>query len=469
MTKVISAITLLLALNSYAQKFTVIENKGKNSKYFNYNDPNSFIGVLMNNLSAIPNMIVSNEFQGVYNDISLQEIGIDPSSMLQFYTANPITFFSTVLQYENVVVKTNQSSKEYLDSLRLIDPDILLGYDVKKFEENWNISQENMSVKNRANFYFDIRNISALLIEQRDSSNWIHFIKSLPNGRSFISLSLTESQLKQADCFLFWHFLTEEESDNFKSRYKKISSEFKINGWKHLETKYVTQIDYTWINNSFYLNNASCSNSNSTFGDLSTHGNFHSQHFFSKSYPVEVEIHELRQIQNIGDVVRIYRPWMEDTIEIIKTSQSFENFMDSMRLDQNNEELFWYDSDEIKKWWNTTEINYPIRRDPKSTVLWKDAMNSKLAISYTVSADQSNPKIYDVFLYTKQNNLIVPIHQCNDDYSALNSDLMTYLSSCKLNVTTAQNWLNFLDTTPITMDFFSIQKSLNLINKSTQF
>jgi uncharacterized protein (TIGR02145 family) len=56
-----------------AQKFAIIENKGDYAKHFDYSDHNSFVGVLMNNLSTIPDMVAENGLAGVYTEPMLTD------------------------------------------------------------------------------------------------------------------------------------------------------------------------------------------------------------------------------------------------------------------------------------------------------------------------------------------------------------------------------------------------------------
>lgn len=455
------------SLLTFAQKFTVIENKGENVKYFDYNDPNSFVGVLINNLSSIPGMIVNNQFQGVYNEKSLNEIGVDPSTMLKFELAPQLRIYRPFSEDTMVIIKTNQSLQAYLDSVKN-DEDFEMIFNINrdKLEKYWNTATENSPVLIRTPYYFDVRNLSALLIEEKDSVMWVHFVKSLPTGKSLISLSLTEAQLKETDCFLFWQFLTEEQSEIFKMKYKQKRQEDYIleDGWQKVESNYLSGLDY-----NFYFYEEGCSQSIDFGNVLYPFCDLFSQHILMKGDPKKIEIQEVKYVQNIGDILGIYRPWKEDTFNIIKTSQPFEIYIDSMSLDPENEELLGIDRDVLRKWWDSTEINFPVRKNPNSVLLWRDAPNSKLAISFKIYEGDSIPVIRDVVLYTKQSGNLIPIRQCSDEITGYENFVLNYLETINLNVSVTENWLDILNVKAKKSKFSSLQKSLKLINKSIEF
>jgi hypothetical protein len=460
MTKIISAIILLSALNSYAQKFAIIENKGVNAKYFNYNDPNSFVGVLMNNLSAIPGMVVNNKFQGIYDDKLLKEIGVEPSTMLEFYLATELQIYRPFSEDTINIIKTNQSLTEYLDSVKN-DEDFEMIFNINrdKLEKYWNTATEGFLVQIRTPYYFDLRNLSALLIEEKDSVRWVHFIKSLPNGKTIISLSLTETQLKETNCFLFWQFLTDEESETFKSKFKKYQLESNLldEGWEKVESNYSTKVE-----NVYFSHEADCSQ---TIGNTSR--NFDSYHYF-KSSDENLFIQEIKYVQKIGDTLGIYRYWNGDTLFIIKTYQSFESYLDSMATVPENEELLGIDRDEFKKWWDDTKINDYVKKSPGSKELYRDATNSKVAISYTSYNGETTPIIRDALIFTNQNGKMTPIHQCSNILYYENF-VLEYLNSLKLNISVTSSWRNLLNVETKKAKFTTLKKSLNLINNSTQF
>jgi hypothetical protein len=455
---------LFFSFVSFSQKFAVIENKGENAKYFDYNNPNSFVGVLMNNLSVIPSMVANNNFQGVYDELMLKEIGVEQSYMLEFDLAPKLRIYRPFSEDTLDIIKTNQSFESYLDSVKNDeDFEMLFNIDNTKLRNYWNKATENSPVRIRTTYYFDIRNLKAFLIEQKDSVKWIHFVKSMPNGKSFISLSLTESQLKESNCFLFWQFLSDEESEILKSKFKKYQLESNIlnDGWKKIESTFFNNLD-----DLIFLNEAGCSQ-NIAYGDvLYPFSDLFSEHFFKSSKKIEIQ--EVKYVQNIGYPLVIYRPWKEDTMNIVKTRQSFENFIDSMSLDQENEELLGIDREKLKMWWDATKLNDPVRKDPESIVLWRDAINSRVAISYQLFEGETIPAIKDIVIFSNKDGELIPIQQCGDVIGYDNS-VSAYLRSLKLNVSVSQNWMNLLNTKTKKSKFSSIQKSLNLINNTTQF
>lgn len=90
MKKSVLFILLFSAFSLNAQTFALIENKGENAKYFDYQNPNSFVGVLVNNLGTIPSMVTANKLQGVYDAKALSAIGVDSSTMLTFSLAQVV-------------------------------------------------------------------------------------------------------------------------------------------------------------------------------------------------------------------------------------------------------------------------------------------------------------------------------------------------------------------------------------------
>ena len=111
MKKTIFILTTLLSTMVFSQKFAIIENKGDNAKYFNYKDPNSFVGVLMNNLVLIPEMAASTQFQGVYDEYTLESLSISKESMLTFEVADRFTIYNPTFEQTIDLIKTNQSLK----------------------------------------------------------------------------------------------------------------------------------------------------------------------------------------------------------------------------------------------------------------------------------------------------------------------------------------------------------------------
>ncbi|MEN9700577.1 MAG: hypothetical protein RLZZ301_1775 [Bacteroidota bacterium] len=65
----------------------------------------------------------------------------------------------------------------------------------------------------------------------------------------------------------------------------------------------------------------------------------------------------------LGPKLRIYRPVSEDTMDVIKTGQSLQEYLDSLRSDPDYEELMGIDQTKLTEWWNFATENSPVRKD----------------------------------------------------------------------------------------------------------
>ncbi|MEY4286961.1 MAG: hypothetical protein RL511_1047 [Bacteroidota bacterium] len=84
-------------------------------------------------------------------------------------------------------------------------------------------------------------------------------------------------------------------------------------------------------------------------------------YFEVKSY--ESAINGLVASGGLGPKLRIYRPNSEDTMDVIKTDQTLQEYLDSLRPDSDYEELMAIDLESFNKWWNMATVNSPVRRD----------------------------------------------------------------------------------------------------------
>lgn len=468
MTKVISAILLLLALNSYAQKFAIIENKGENAKYFDYNDPCSFIGVLRNNMFVIPDMVALNNFQGVYDERMLNELGVEKSSMLEFYIAPILSIYRPVSEDTLVIIKTNQSINAYLDSLKNDnDYEMLFSIDKNKLEKYWDSATEGGFVRIQINYFFDIRNISALLLEKKGIVTWVHFIKSMPNGKSFISLSLTKDQLMETECFVFWEKLDAITSEKIKSTYKgsltdQVNSQDFID-WKMGSPMYLNEID-TVIN----FHHTGCSDIISSQSQNKPFSDFSNQHIYNSSSFFIENLEEIKYEQDFGPRLKIFRPISEDEYEIVKTQQTFEMYFDSLISDSDYEELLNFDRNEFKRWWEVTPTNEIVRQTKLTLTLWKDAPGSRVAVGYKVFDQGQYIRIMDLIFFSEIDSEIIPIFQISYPFDSDNV-ITDVLGNFQVDTKVCKSWNRLLDIKTRKIKYSSIQESLNLVNKSTQF
>ncbi len=109
---------LFYCLSLNAQKFALIENKGKNAQQFDIENPNSFLGILMNNIDLISSMVDQNGYRGVYENYMLEELGVSNSEMLSLTTSSTIRLWEPQTNEEVMVIKTQQSLGQFLDSVK---------------------------------------------------------------------------------------------------------------------------------------------------------------------------------------------------------------------------------------------------------------------------------------------------------------------------------------------------------------
>jgi hypothetical protein len=87
-------------------------------------------------------------------------------------------------------------------------------------------------------------------------------------------------------------------------------------------------------------------------------------YFEVKKYQKDVT--SLMASGGLGPKLRIYRAQSEDTMDVIRTEQSLQEYLDSLRSDSDYEELFGIDQTKLEDWWNLTTVNSPVRKDAVS-------------------------------------------------------------------------------------------------------
>jgi hypothetical protein len=75
------------------------------------------------------------------------------------------------------------------------------------------------------------------------------------------------------------------------------------------------------------------------------------------------DVNELLASGGLGPKLRIYRPFSQDTMDVIKTSQTLTEYLDSLRSDSDYEELFGIDQTKLQEWWNLATVNSQVRKD----------------------------------------------------------------------------------------------------------
>lgn len=75
------------------------------------------------------------------------------------------------------------------------------------------------------------------------------------------------------------------------------------------------------------------------------------------------DVNSLLASGGLGPKLRIYRPISEDTMDIIKTDQTLQEYLDSLRSDSDYEELFGIDQNKLQEWWNFASVSSLVRKD----------------------------------------------------------------------------------------------------------
>jgi hypothetical protein len=475
---------ILLALHSdllTAQKFALIENKGENAAYFDYSNPNSFVGVLMNNIDYIPTLIDQNGYSGVYDAYMLAQMGVAPEEMLTTTTSTRLLMYDPQANEQALVIKTTQSLNSFLDSVQEIPLyESLFQIEEQSLQQFWDNSCENCAVRIFSKFYFDIRNTDALLIEDRENERWIHLIGKLKDGRHLITLSLRAEQLKEEECFRFLHFIDPENSKSLYEAYKKqanyqVESEI-CREWKQGKSIYFSALLQTFdvINEPFCWNYITASGLQLMgVSDSEKMGTLH-QTIGSDSISTSLEIAQQR-----GDIFSIYNYLSEDTTYIIKTSVDFETAYHSFKDNPDFVDYIYSDSTWLSSWWASAQIGDTLRAMPQSLTFWKDRTQNDAAFYYNIGSDLNYvPKAFvtDLVFYSSQPNskeiflsYNYQIARDNEEFSgAILKEFNLAIQNQEALLNPSLNWNKFLSTSTKKMAFPQLQKKLNLINTNPE-
>jgi hypothetical protein len=460
---------LFLSYSLSAQKFAVIENKGENTVHFDEKNPNSFVGILLNNLSQIPNFVLENNFQGVYTEKMLGDIGIQKESMLEF-SLNPILTINRTLREDTwMVERTNQSLDVFLDSLKMNeDYTELFNIDSKVLESYWNNTTVGAMVRIYSPYYFDVRNLKALLIEEQDSVKWIHFVKSGPSGKNFISLSLTYHQIATTDCFSFWKILNEAESKPIIDSYKQQCIEV-INHDDYIRWKSGTPNTFVY---GLEIHGATFSELNCSVLSINYNLNpraskiFDNYHSLAPTLP-KTTINTIKETQKIGEPIQTYNYDSEDYLNVLKTNQTLSEYLDQYSYT----DLNLIDRRDLEKWWNETKDGEIVRKTPQTIVIWAEVPKTQVAFAYKVKNDGVQyTDISDVYFFVESGSTKEAYLQINDGNSFSSESLMNQkIREVKLDTATPKNWHLFLNISTSTMQYSKLKSKLKLINDQTQF
>jgi hypothetical protein len=475
---------ILLAFNSdllTAQKFALIENKGENAAYFDYSNPNSFVGVLMNNIDYIPTLIDQNGYNGVYDAYMLAQMGVAPEEMLTTTTSTRLLMYDPQANEQALVIKTTQSLNSFLDSVQEIPVyESLFQIEEQSLQQFWDNSCENCAVRIFSKFYFDIRNTDALLIEDRENERWIHLIGKLKDGRHLITLSLRAEQLKEEECFRFLHFIDPENSKSLYEAYKK-QANYQIESaicreWKQGKSIYFSAL----LNNFDVINEPSCWNYITSSG-LQLMGVADSEKIGTLHQPIgrDTISTSFELVQQRGDIFSVYNYLSEDTTYIIKTSFDFETAYNSFMDNPDFVDYIYSDSTWLASWWASAQIGDTLRAMPQSLTFWKDRNQPNAAFYYKIGTDLNYvPKAFvtDLVFYSSQPNskeiflsYNYQIARDNEEFSgAILKEFNLAIQNQEALLNPSLNWNKFLSTTAKKMAFPQLQKKLNLINTNPE-
>jgi hypothetical protein len=478
---------ILLAFNSdllTAQKFALIENKGDNAHYFDYSNPNSFVGVLMNNIDYIPTLVDQNGYEGVYDDFMLMQLGVPSEQMLSLTTSERISLYDAQTNEEIICIKTTQSLDAFLDSVKDIPiyQDLLL-FEKERLQLYWNNSCENCALRIFSKFYFDIRNTDALLIEDKENERWIHLIGKLNDGRRMITLSLQAEQLRDNDCFRFLHFVPTDEGTALHNELKKqalYQSQSEIcRAW--LQGKSESYYYSTVLTTFDQINEPYCWSYTTSSGvQLVGVTNSESIGHLQQTNRQDSLTTELQLEQQRGDLFYIYSYETEDTVYIVKTNSDFATAYQSYAQYPDFTNYLYSDSTWLNSWWQTAQIGDTLRGMPQVVTYWKEGPQLQAAFYYKIGTDLYNvPKAYvtDLLFYTIQdthNEIFLSYnYQMARDYEefsgamlkAINRDIEGLEKYLNPEIT----WNSIIEQPTKKMSFNRIQKNLQLIYPTLQY
>lgn len=478
---------ILLALHSdllTAQKFALIENKGENAAYFDYSNPNSFVGVLMNNIDYIPTLIDQNGYRGVYDAYMLAQMGVAPEEMLTTTTSTRLLVYDPQANEEAIVIKTTQSLCTFLDSVKELPVyESLFQIEEQSLQQFWDNSCENCAVRIFSKFYFDIRNTDALLIEDRENERWIHLIGKLNDGRHLITLSLRAEQLKDNDCFRFLHFVNADAGAALHKELKKqalYQSESEIcRAWLQGKSEYYY---FSTVLTTFdQINEPYCWSSTTSSGvQLVGVTNSESIGHLQQTFEQDSLTTELQLEQQRGDLFYLYSIETEDTVYIVKTDTDFSTAYQTYTQYPDFTNYLYSDSTWLDSWWQTAHLGDTLRGMPQVVTYWKEGPPVQAAFYYKFGTDLFNvPKAYvtDLLFYTIQDTqkkiFLSYNYQMARDYEEFSGAMLKTINQDIERLEKYLNpeitWNSVTEQPTKKMSLDRIQKNLQLIHPNLQY
>jgi hypothetical protein len=115
-----------------------------------------------------------------------------------------------------------------------------------------------------------------------------------------------------------------------------------------------------------------------------------SDYFETKAY--KAKVNSVLASGGIGSKLRIYRSVSEDTMDVIRTDQTLDKYLDSLKGDSDYEELLSIDREKLQTWWDMATVNGVVRKDAITMFV---ASNS--IIAYNIKEDWFFDKERSIF------------------------------------------------------------------------
>ena len=182
------------------------------------------------------------------------------------------------------------------------------------------------------------------------------------------------------------------------------------------------------------------------------------------------KIQKTMKTQELGTVIRLQRFDFGDEITLFREEGSFKDFLKRIEAEVDIEILFINHPD-LEKLWDETKIGDEVRETKESLIVWKEIPNAKTAISYTIdtkSRSKLAKNVNSAVIYQDENYQKNAYLDYNKEYQSQQFPLTnSILDKIEVDLTNMSNWNSIIYTKTISTSYSEIQKSLNLINNST--
>jgi len=401
MRKIILFAFFFINLNSLlAQRFVVIEKNDASKSVFDYTDQFSLMGLLNNNIGSLKDYIRDSYEYSYRNNL---DYGLKDGAEMKEYESilNEFEKFEVrkdlkiprMSDPEDTlfIVRTDQTLQVFLDSVMAVDPDYesLLAIDKNKLTRWWEADGNGYIVKVRTEKQFCIKGIDLILIQINETNSYdskiVHFCRSIKEGgEKHIVFSIPMEELLS--------LLNDGGGYNegFNTLYK-------------LSTTSSKEL-YDVFRKKQFDAYSSCSNVNYfedfiNFSDLPEDSKLMNQFnpvllpIFEKEYRCKEQIGEFLKLPRLSD--------FEDTIILVRTNQTLKVFLDSAIIADPDYEIFLFeDRNKLNTWWEKTEINAVVSKDPLETIYWRDIEEPN---AYALMEWSYGKNVVRNLLFTKEN------------------------------------------------------------------